>query len=133
MDVSTVEDTSTPMMIDDNEEAISDYIDLVLFAIVQNTKRHQEFLLNPNPDLSRQMAEHSEYITNAENCLNVHIRRIIRNFKTQIGYDVCMQASSHPTDENQGNANKNNNAIATKAECKDKNDADAETKLKMNI
>ena len=64
MDVSTVEDTSTPMMIDDNEEAISDYIDLVLFAIVQNTKRHQEFLLNPNPDLSRQMAEHSEYITN---------------------------------------------------------------------
>jgi hypothetical protein len=59
----------TNAFVDDDEDTISDYIDLVLFAIVQNMKRHQEFSLPQNHDLLQQMAEHIEYITRAENCL----------------------------------------------------------------
>jgi hypothetical protein len=36
--------------------------------------------------------EHSDSITRAENCLNVHIRRIIRNFKTTVKYDELMSS-----------------------------------------
>jgi hypothetical protein len=144
-DRSTNATDTADAFVDDDEDTISDYIDLVLFAIVQNMKRHQEFSLTQNPGLLQQMAEHSEYITNAENCLNIHIRRIIRNFKTQVGYDACMQACICQTDETHGTDNniKNNNATAIGNEHNDRdnemklkfetqrNDADKEMKLKL--
>jgi hypothetical protein len=65
---------------ENDDEYITDYIDLTLFAIVQNMERLDEFRVNPTSTLMQDITEHSITITLAENCLNVHIQRIIRNF-----------------------------------------------------
>ena len=75
---------------DDDDAYISDYIDLVLFAIITNIERMNAYQLQPSNALMYEIHEHSASITRAENCLNVHIRRIIRQFKTTIKYDETM-------------------------------------------
>jgi hypothetical protein len=75
---------------DDDDEYIADYIDLVLYAIVSNIERQKGYQSNPTDALLQEILNHSASITRAENCLNIHIRRIIRNFKTSINYDACM-------------------------------------------
>jgi hypothetical protein len=75
---------------DDDDEYISDYIDLVLFAIITNIERMNAYQQHPSNALMHEIHEHSASITRAENCLNVHIRRIIRQFKTTIKYDETM-------------------------------------------
>ena len=88
---------------DDDEDSISEYIDLILYAIVQNIERQREYRLSPKPQLLRDIHQHSSYITNAENCTNIHIQRIIRQFKTSVGYDPMTSESNEdvitiPTD-----------------------------------
>ncbi len=73
-----------------DDECISDYIDLTLFAIVQTMERQREYLSNPSNALRNEIAIHSASITRAENCLNIHIQRIIRDFKNSIRYDESM-------------------------------------------
>jgi hypothetical protein len=67
---------------EDDDEYITDYIDLVLFAIITNIERKNAYQRNPSNALLQEIIAHSASITRAENCLNVHIRRIILNFKT---------------------------------------------------
>ena len=78
---------------EDNDEHISDYIDLILFAIVTNLDRHKAYLLNPTVSLLNEIHEHSTYIANAESSLNIHIWRIIQNFKATLHYDAYMSCS----------------------------------------
>ena len=75
---------------DEDDEYISDYIDLVIFAIITNIERMNAYQHHPCNALMHEIHEHSASITRAENCLNVHIRRIIRQFKTTIKYDETM-------------------------------------------
>ena len=75
---------------DDDDEYVTDYIDLVLFAIITNIERQNAYQRNPSNALLQEIIAHSDSITRAENCLNVHIRRIIRNFKSTVNYDACM-------------------------------------------
>jgi hypothetical protein len=75
---------------DDDDEYISDYIDLILFAIVTQVERYKTYLLNPTTALMDEIRAHETYISNAESSLNVHIVRIIRNFKASINYDARM-------------------------------------------
>ncbi len=79
---------------DGNDEYILDYIDLILFAILTQIERSKQYQQNPTEALLHEISEHSAYISRAEKCLNVHIRRIIQNFKTTINYDVCMSGAS---------------------------------------
>ncbi len=72
---------------EDDDEYISDYIDLILFAIVTQLERRKAYLLNPTTALQDEIRTHETYISNAESSLNVHILRIIRNFKASINYD----------------------------------------------
>ncbi len=89
---------------DDDDEYIADYIDLVLYAIVSNIERQKSFRHNPTDALLQEILNHSASITRAENCLNIHIRRIIRNFKTFINYDECMLGLDNGANANTTNA-----------------------------
>ena len=79
---------------EDDDEYINDYIDLVLYAIVLNIERQKAYQRNPSDTLLQEITAHSASITSAENCLNIHIRRIIRNFKTSVNYDAHMLQSA---------------------------------------
>ncbi len=57
-------------------------------------ERHKEYLQNPTLTLREEIQENSNYISNAESSLNVHIQRIIGNFKASINYDACMSSSN---------------------------------------
>ena len=74
-------------------------------------ERLEEFRENPTAALREDITEHSITITHVENCLNVHIQRIIRNFKTSINYDAKMADLKSLTDLTTTD-NKNNNAQA---------------------
>jgi hypothetical protein len=76
---------------DANEDEIAAYIDLIIAAIHANLTRNTTYLLNPSPELQQSIREHSASITTAENCTNVHIRRIIQNFKSDVNYDAIMR------------------------------------------
>jgi hypothetical protein len=78
---------------EDDDEYISDYIDLILFAIVTQMERQKTYLLNPTSALLEDIRTHSTYISRAESSLNVHIVRIIRNFKASINYDAWMSGT----------------------------------------
>jgi hypothetical protein len=82
---------------EDDDEDISDYIDLILFAIVTNMERHKAYFLNQTRPLLDEIYEHSTYIANAESSLNIHIRRIIHNFKATIHYDALMSCDDMDT------------------------------------
>jgi hypothetical protein len=71
---------------DDDDEYISEYIDLILFAIITNIERYNTYVFNPTAALLAEIQVHSSYISRAESCLNVHIQRIIRNFKSSLHY-----------------------------------------------
>jgi len=79
---------------DDDTEYIANYIDLVLFAIVSNLERVKVFHQNPTDALLQEIHNHSASITNAENCLNVHIRRLVGKFKLDVNYDGLMSEVS---------------------------------------
>jgi hypothetical protein len=89
---------------DDDDESISDYIDLVLYAIIKNIERQTAYRLNPTDALLLEIREHSLSITLAENCLNIHIQRIIKNFKTTINYDALMSELNTPVVEISSNS-----------------------------
>ncbi len=72
---------------DEDDEYITDYIDLVLFAIVSNAERAQKFQLNPTTLLLLEIRKHSSSIGRAGNCLNIHIQHLIQKFKSDINYD----------------------------------------------
>ena len=72
------------------DDEISAYIDLVILAIVTNINRQQRYSQNPSDGLLKEIQEHSAYITSAEECTNIHIRRIIREFKTLINYEETL-------------------------------------------
>ncbi len=77
--VSLLDDYVEHNSYDENDdEYISDYIDLTLFAIVQNVERQTEYRSNPTDALREEIDQHSISITRAENCLNTHIQRIVR-------------------------------------------------------
>jgi hypothetical protein len=86
---------------ENDDEYTADYIDLILFAIITNVERQKTYRLNPTVALQNEIREHSISITSAENCLNEHIQRIIRNFKTSINYDALMSTlhTDEPNDE----------------------------------
>ncbi len=75
---------------DDDDEYVSEYIDLVIFAIITNIERYNTYVLNPTAELLAEIQVHSGYISMAESCLNVHIQRIIRTFKASLYYDELM-------------------------------------------
>ncbi len=75
---------------DDDDEYIADYIDLVMFAIVSNIERVKVFRQNPTNALQQVIHAQSNSITRAENCLNVHIQRLIRKFKSDVNYEGIM-------------------------------------------
>jgi hypothetical protein len=75
---------------DANDEDIAAYIDLIIAAIQSNLQRQMEYLRNPSPQLRQEIREHSMSIATAENCTNVHIQRIVRNFEADIHYDDIM-------------------------------------------
>ncbi len=79
---------------DDTDEEVSAYIDLIILAIVTNAKRHEAYIQHPSVELLQEIHEHSTYITAAEGCTNVHIQRIIRNFKSLIKYADNFDASN---------------------------------------
>ena len=58
---------------DDDDEYISDYIELILFTIVTNMECHKVYLKNPSLTLYNEIQAHSGYIATAESSLNVHI------------------------------------------------------------
>jgi hypothetical protein len=80
---------------EDEDECISDYIDLILFAIVTQMERFKTYLLNPTIALLSEIRTHDLYISNAESSLNVHIIRIIHNFKVSVNYDACMPSTQN--------------------------------------
>jgi chromosome segregation ATPase len=93
-----LDNESNPDTIDeDDDEHISDYIDMILFAIVTNMERHKAYLLNTTTSLLDEIYEHSASIANAESSLNIHVRRIIQNFKATIHYDASMSRSDVDT------------------------------------
>ncbi len=59
---------------EDDDEYVSEYIDLILFAIITNIEQHKAYLLNPTTTLLDEIRVHSNYISRAESCLNVHMR-----------------------------------------------------------
>jgi hypothetical protein len=75
-----------------DDEYVSDYIDLILFAIITQVERYKAYSLNPTTALMDEIRAHEAYITNAESSLNVHIVRIIHNFKNTIRYDTYMSS-----------------------------------------
>ena len=75
------------MLNDEDDDQIAAYIDLIILAIVTNMERQHAYRAAPSVQLRHEITEHSRFITNAELCTNVHIQRIIRNFKTSIKYD----------------------------------------------
>ncbi len=79
---------------DDDDEYVSEYIDLIIFAIITNITRYKHYVLNPTAALLAEIQKHSTYISRAESCLNIHIQRIIRNFKMTIQYDELMSGTS---------------------------------------
>ena len=66
---------------EDDDEYVSDYIDLILFSIVTQMERIKAYLLNPTIALLGEIRAHDSYISTAESSLNVHIIRIIRNLR----------------------------------------------------
>ena len=75
---------------DANDEDIAAYVDLLIAAIHTNLQRQMEYLRNPSPQLRQEIREHSMSLATAEKCTNVHIQRIVRNFKADIHYDDIM-------------------------------------------
>jgi hypothetical protein len=75
---------------DANDDEIAAYIDLIIAAINANLKRHMEYLRNPSSQLQQEIRKRFTSIATAENCTNVHIQRIIRNFTAEIHYDAIM-------------------------------------------
>jgi hypothetical protein len=63
---------------DGDDEYVSDYIDLILLAIITQVERYKTYSLNPTTALMDEIRAHEECITNAESSLNVHIVRIMR-------------------------------------------------------
>jgi hypothetical protein len=55
-------------------------------------ERHKEYLQNPTLAIQEEIQENCNYISTAESSLNVHIQRIIGNFKALINYDACMSS-----------------------------------------
>jgi hypothetical protein len=78
----------TTKLTDDDEVAA--YIDLIILAIIKTMERQKDYIAHPNAALQLEIREHSQFITDAENHLNVHVQRIICNFKSLIQYDDCM-------------------------------------------
>ncbi len=76
-------------------------------------ERLEEFRVNPTAALREDITEHFLTITHAENCLNVHIQRIIRNFKRSINYDANMADLRALNDSTKnGNAHAHENKAA---------------------
>jgi hypothetical protein len=75
---------------DADENEIAAYIDLIMAAIRTNMRRQVEYLKNPSPQLQQEIREHSTSIVTAENCTNVHIKRIISAFRANVHYDDIM-------------------------------------------
>jgi hypothetical protein len=78
---------------EDDDEYISDYIDLILFAILTQIERQKIYLRHPTNALLEEILTHSTYISRAESSLNVHIVRIIHNFKASTQYDAWMSGT----------------------------------------
>jgi hypothetical protein len=94
-----------------------------LFAIVSNIERQQAYIANPTDALLHEIRQSSASITNAENCLNVHIQRIIRNFKETIHYDAIMSGDVN------ANTNGRNNVEITQLPIELANESFNEIKL----
>ena len=71
---------------DETDEEVSAYIDLIILAIVTNAQRQEAYVQNPSVESLQEIHKHSTYITAAEGCTNVHVQRIIRNFKSLVKY-----------------------------------------------
>ena len=71
---------------DESDEEVSAYIDLIILAIVNNAQRQEAYVKNPSVESLQEIRKHSTYITAAEGCTNVHVQRIIRNFKSLVKY-----------------------------------------------
>ena len=69
-----------------------EYIDFIIFAIVQNFECKKEYLKNPTPQLLSDIEKYSSFIVNAEDCiLDINIQRSIQQFKFTLGYDSIFQ------------------------------------------
>jgi hypothetical protein len=53
---------------EDDDESVSEYIDLILLAIVSNLERHKTYRTTPTDALLVEINQCSAFITNAENC-----------------------------------------------------------------
>ena len=88
--------TVPPALLDDeDDDQIAAYIDLVILAIIKNMEHQQVYIESPSAQLRHEIAEHSKFINNAETCMNIHIKKIICNFKTLIKYDEVMTHGIH--------------------------------------
>jgi hypothetical protein len=75
---------------DYNDDDIAEEIDLYFLAILKNMERQKGYLKAPTAAALHVIAEHEGFIMQAFSQLNVHSQRIITTFKSQIGYESCM-------------------------------------------
>jgi hypothetical protein len=72
---------------DADDDEVATYIDLIIQTILNNMERKHAYREAPSAQLQQEITEHSQLIAQAENCTNLHIQRIIRNFRQSIKYD----------------------------------------------
>ncbi len=73
-----------------DDDDIAAEIDLYFIAILKNMERQKDYLKVPTDTKLHIINEHEGFIMQAFNKLNVHSQRIITTFKSQIGYESCM-------------------------------------------
>ena len=88
--------------VDNNEQAndfvgeyddaeLAEEIDFYFLAIIQNLERQKEYLLAPTAEKLITFNWHEETLVLATSQLNIHSQRIVRTFRTQLGYVGCME------------------------------------------
>ncbi len=64
------------------DEATALLLDLHFLAIIQQHDRHQEFQLNPSPNLQQEIGRHVQYIQFAYSLLDPTPRRLLHDFSS---------------------------------------------------
>ena len=78
---------------DADDHDVASYIDLLILAIQTNMERQQHYTQHPSPQLRQDILDHDALITTTQKCTNIHIQRIIIDFKTSIHYNVSTESS----------------------------------------
>ena len=72
---------------DADDDEVAAYIDLIILAIINNMERLKQYTQTPSHQLRHEIIDHDTNIATAQLCTNIHIQRIITNFKSTINYN----------------------------------------------